>query len=704
MIKENQCYLQGEKRFRVIYANEYENTVVLIDIDKNCAMPTACKHDEFEENIKNKIFIRIVDPSDKDINVLLDSQLSDKQRQKRNKNFDLISRTWVSRRNELLNKRDRRKLFKEISDEYNLSLSSVQRMYSRFWQRGMNRNAVLSDNRFSGVLKRKTKREFNKKNGRRSARKINGQLVVGKLLTDEDKQNIRKAYEEYFRSKHRPALARTYRYMLDKFYKDKLIINDAGETIPDPEQIPSYRQFYNEVRKYRNKYKDIVSRMGKNYYNLNYRPHLSGININGLTVCAEVQIDSAILNLEIVHSVTGEPIGKPIVFAATDTASKLVIGSSVGLNHDSWEGYSTLLLNIVSDKVEYCKELGIEIDKSQWPAEHLPKRILSDNGAFVSKNSAMLLNYYGVELEFAASYRPDMKSIIENLWHTYKAFIRDENIPGTVYEDSGERGGRPDPKKYACLTLRDVEKMIALITIKRNNSILEGMEIPIEMAAAGVDPIPVDMFNWRIKEYGEPEKDFDRDLFRIRMLPEGTATVTQEGIHFKDRDYVCDQFINENWEVNKLGMRFLCKYDPSLINILYIFVSNGPNEQKVIPCCLTPRYTEFGFLSKDEWDSYKKNVRAKERERKEEKVYKNIKLSEDTKFIVDGAKKRSKAIVKTGKKHVRNERKNEKNLRKLQRARDYERSHFKSTNQTKIDTIKRDDYDRNAYGLFDDEV
>ena len=51
----------------------------------------------------------------------------------------------------ILQKSYRSKVFKRISDESGVSLSTVKKLFSRFWQRGMNKNALLPDYINSGA-------------------------------------------------------------------------------------------------------------------------------------------------------------------------------------------------------------------------------------------------------------------------------------------------------------------------------------------------------------------------------------------------------------------------------------------------------------------------------------------------------------------------------------------------------------------------
>ena len=61
----------------------------------------------------------------------------------------------------------------------------------------------------------------------------------------------------------------------------------------------------------------------------------------------------------------------------------------------SWKGgvynLRKQMLNVISDKVEYCKEFGIEISAGEWPCNEMHGILITDKGSdFVSDNFAKL--------------------------------------------------------------------------------------------------------------------------------------------------------------------------------------------------------------------------------------------------------------------------------------------------------------------------
>ncbi len=51
------------------------------------------------------------------------------------------------------------------------------------------------------------------------------------------------------------------------------------------------------------------------------------------------------------------------------------------------------MLNVISDKVEYCKEFCIEISAGEWPCNEMPGILITDKGGgFVSDSLYNWLN------------------------------------------------------------------------------------------------------------------------------------------------------------------------------------------------------------------------------------------------------------------------------------------------------------------------
>ncbi|MCG8282963.1 transposase, partial [Escherichia coli] len=73
-------------------------------------------------------------------------------------------------------------------------------------------------------------------------------------------------------------------------------------------------------------------------------------------------------------------VGRPVVYMVIDVFSRMVVGMYVGFEGPSWVSAMVALANTVADKVEYCRQYGVEIDASDWPVKGLPDVVLADKG------------------------------------------------------------------------------------------------------------------------------------------------------------------------------------------------------------------------------------------------------------------------------------------------------------------------------------
>lgn len=76
---------------------------------------------------------------------LNEKDLSELQINKRNVAWEFIEKYWETNKCDLLEKNHRENKLMELANTSSLSLAKVKRIFSRYWQRGMNKNALLPD-------------------------------------------------------------------------------------------------------------------------------------------------------------------------------------------------------------------------------------------------------------------------------------------------------------------------------------------------------------------------------------------------------------------------------------------------------------------------------------------------------------------------------------------------------------------------------
>src|SRR5699024_7565902 len=159
--------------------------------------------------------------------------------------------------------------------------------------------------------------------------------------------------------------------------------------------------------------------------------------------------------------------------------------------------------NMVADKVEFCKQYGIDITPEQWPTHHLPEDIIADRGEFESYSVDNLINNLNIKIENTTVYRGDLKGIVERKFRTVNGKVKQKVI-----------------EKYP------VEK---------------------EMVAEGLVPTPINLWNWGIQNRTGRLRTIDRNILRLNVLPRGKATISRAGIKFKNLLYGSQRAMEEHW-------------------------------------------------------------------------------------------------------------------------------------------------------------
>ncbi|BDB03257.1 transposase [Clostridium botulinum] len=566
-------YIDGE-RIRIIYI--IDKFAYLVNIDAATSMPKRELIKTIEEEIVYKKLILIKDPFAK---IIDENNLSKVQIYKRNKDWDFILKYWDVNKQFLLEKNTRNKTFKEISTLSGLGLTKVKKVFSRYWQRGMSKNALLPDYKNSGG-KGKDKNLSKNKVGRPKKANYYGEIVQGINITDDVKIHFKIAIDKYYRNKNKMSLKETYNLMLRDFYSDSYVEdNEIKHMVWDKSKTPTYGQFYYWFKKLENPKKDILFRESAKEFELKHRAILSNSTIETNGPGTRFQIDATIADIYLVSSLNrNRIIGRPIVYAIIDVFSRLITGIYVGLEGPSWIGAMMSLDNMITDKVEFCRKYNIEITEEQWPSKHLPEIIIADRGEFEGYSVENLINNLNVKIENTSPYRGDLKGIVERNFRTINTRIK-HKTPGAIQKEFRERGDR-DYRLDATLTLDEFTAIIIKMVLYHNNKLIDKYPMEKEMIEDEIVPIPIKLWRWGIENKKGRLRVVDQERFRLNILPKGKANVSRAGIRFKNMYYGSKKAIEEQWFIKSKVRSIEIVYDPRNMNQIYIPYEDGINYEK----------------------------------------------------------------------------------------------------------------------------
>lgn len=376
----------------------------------------------------------------------------------------------------------------------------------------------------------------------------------------EDEKNIRWALNKFYFTKHKNSLRTAYTYMLKERYCD-----GEGKLLPE---YPSFNQFRYFHSKYKTQQNTIISRRGIKEYQRNYRPLLGdGVQEFAPNVGTGM-IDATICDIYLVDE-GGNIVGRPVLTIVTDSfSSGFVMGYSL-----TWEGgtYSLrdLMLNVIADKVEWCKKFGIVIDRKQWDSDKLPGIIVSDMGSEYQSDTFAQITELGVTLVNLPPLRPELKSIVEKSFHilqeSTKPFLMDH---GYVDKDAGERLA-PDYRKGASLTMGDYEKVIIYSILYNNlHRVLKDYPYTEEMVRDKVEPYPQGIFEWGKGRLECNLIEVSRRQLIMTLLPRTKARFTRRGLLVLGLRYDCGE---KNFTEEYLkGGEAVAAYNPESTTLVYL--------------------------------------------------------------------------------------------------------------------------------------
>ncbi len=350
-----------------------------------------------------------------------------------------------------------------------------------------------------------------------------------------DEKNFRWALNRYFYNQNQHTLQFTYKTMLQKKYCDS-----EGKLLSG---YPSYDQFYYFYRKTKKMQNYLISRNGLGDYQRNDRPLLGdgvqeycpniGVGMLDGTVCDIYLVDDA-----------GDVVGRPVLTTCIDGNTSLCMGYCL-----SWEGgiynIRNLMQNVLTNKVEWCKQFGIHISTEDWQCcGHLPGRFVTDKGSeYISDNFSNLIDL-GCVIEDLAAFRPDEKSYVEKGFDILQTLFKQELAgKGVVEKDYGERTNRIDYRKQACLTMRQFETILILCILHYNNSrIIRGYPYTEDMLRNGIKPYASAIWKYRLSDLSTNLIPVEERLLSLTMLPRTTGKFTRSGLLVNKLRYYCDGF------------------------------------------------------------------------------------------------------------------------------------------------------------------
>lgn len=471
----------------------------------------------------------------------------------------------------LADRKQRAEFIYLCAQKYDVSEYTVRRFLHDYLQNNLSlRNIECGYFRCGGKGKMKT---YN--NGKRP-----GPRGISMVTRDEKVISyFETARKKYLRSNTKLTYAMLYSDLVQKHYSTRMVVN--GDVIYEPYAAvdrPTLRQLIYHIHTHMSDAEEYEAEHGKRVANNNIRP-LHSDTIAALThktIGSRYEMDEMETDFYLVSRTDRtQTIGRAIMYMVVDVYSKMIVGVHVGLENNSWDAAKLALLNMVEDKVAVCARTGIEIEENDWPVSGvLPYQIMSDNGA---EYLSIAFEKYACENGIALTHPPTrMASYKPNIEQKFNQF--NENVkgylPGEIFKDSYGAKHISDAR----LTIEEFYKIVLHFILYYNKTPLCDYQADREIFEAGIITSPINIWNFKMQKTTALKKVQDMDAYKYSLLKEANATITREGIVFKNIIYSCDDIVwlsRKMQDVNFNGRSKLkIRYDQRNMDFIY-FILNG---------------------------------------------------------------------------------------------------------------------------------
>ena len=355
------------------------------------------------------------------------------------------------------------------------------------------------------------------------------------LLTKEQKW-MRWALNKYFYTCRQNSLKTAYLFLLKEKYLD-----ESGQL---KKEHPSYYQFRYFYRRTRNEQNFLISRKGLTEYQRNHRPLLGEGVAEFANHVGIAMLDSTICDIYLVDE-AGKLLGRPILTACVDAYSQLCCGFSLG-----WEGGMTslreLMNNVITNKIDYCKQYGILINDEEWDCNQLPGIMVTDRGAEYCSCTFEQISELGVTVVNLPSYRPELKGIVEKFFDLVQSYYKPYLKGKGVIEPDFQQRGAHDYRLDACLTLEDFRKVLMRCIVHYNSKRkLASVSYTTDMLTNQVKPYPNELWNYGKVQPGANLINVDSEELRMTLLPRTTGTFSRKGLNVNSLRYKCEGYTEQ---------------------------------------------------------------------------------------------------------------------------------------------------------------
>lgn len=551
--------LRDGEQFRLLHIFQMEDEVVTISLDKKDSIPMILDLCEMKDELKTGK-IQLVDDFDYSF-----------PHTKSQTRFDRMEQTWQIIQSFVLDEpkcfipKERNGFTSITAKQYGIARKSIQRYLYRYWAGGKTKYALLGNYQDNGKYRKNNPNKYKKLGnpGKYTS------LGAGRNITEIDKKRIKQINESLYNKSAKYSSIFCYEALIEKYY-----------TTPEgkrQEDAPTIYQFRYHSKKFIN----LKSRIGEKKFERENRATTGDSKSEVIGPGNVYQIDATIADVYLVSQ--DDPrriIGRPVLYLVTDVFSHMIVGYSAALEGPSWTGAMSAIYNTIIDKVTLCNHYGIQIEEYEWPCSGIPSKILADNGEMRSKASDGIIRGIGIGIANTASWRPDLKGIVENSFKLFHGKTK-PIMPGAVYPDMKERGG-PDYTLDAKLNLFDFNQIMIHYILGSNSRLIQRHpQLDPDTIRDKIQAVPIELWNWGIRNRSGIMPRADIEQVKIALMQKAQGRVTAKGIKFKNLYYTCPYAMENSWfSEARTRKTWTCNiaYDPRTSEEICLLLDNGKYE------------------------------------------------------------------------------------------------------------------------------
>jgi hypothetical protein len=270
------------------------------------------------------------------------------------------------------------------------------------------------------------------------------QGCTGQSMSREARQNLRDGWKR-FKVKEGLSVYSAYMLTLKHYFPGSVGSKDADVnwTVEEAAMLPTECQFRTHGPNGRPELSAARVNLSPLAYEKNLRPRV-GSNRDELLAAGFAGIDATSCDQNLVS--VGDPtqlVTSPWETKVIERYTGYVLGWHCGFEPRSHVTSLMAVDHAASDKVEFCRRYGVEIEPDEWLSLVI-SALKGDNGETKSIDAIAALSSSGVSMEFVSPYRSDRNGEVETI-HNSLARAGSHLIAGSTMGRRRKRpGGHPN--------------------------------------------------------------------------------------------------------------------------------------------------------------------------------------------------------------------------------------------------------------------